>query len=244
MLLLAITTRHKSPSHVAIINVAIAGRTDSVAWIDVTVGLHEGLVSWPDDPKFEIERPFDMAKGDSCNVSRIALGVHAGTHMDAPEHFIAGAPTMDDMPLKATVGVARVIEIRDPRVIRPEELAPYELREGERILFKTRNSARDWANAPFDRSFVHVGAAAAQYLADARVRTVGIDYLSVGAFQNDGEQTHRILLGAGIWLVEGLDLSKVEPGIVEMIGLPMKIQGAEGAPARVILRPIPVTAAF
>ncbi len=179
-----------------------------------------------------------MAKGDECNVSRIALGVHTGTHMDAPEHFIAGGATMDTMPLKATVGVARVIEIHHPQAIARAELQTHDLQSGERVLFKTQNSSRDWANSPFDEQFVHICADGARYLVEAGVRTVGIDYLSVGAYEGDGVETHHVLLGAGVWVVEGLDLSQVSAGLVEFVCLPMKIIGAEGAPCRAIVRPI------
>ena len=209
-----------------------------LSWIDVTVGLHEGMVTWPGDPAFKVERSMTMAAGDACNVSKIELGVHTGTHMDAPEHFIADAATMDAMPLNATVGLARVIEIRNPWFIEPDELREHDLQPGERILFKTRNSTRDWVNTPFDKQFVHITAAGAQCLVDAGIRTVGIDYLSVGAYEGDGVETHHVLLGAGIWVVEGLDLSQVEPGPVELVCLPMKILGAEGAPCRAILRPV------
>ncbi|MEL7369816.1 MAG: cyclase family protein [Myxococcota bacterium] len=209
-----------------------------MAWIDVTVGLHAGIVAWPGDPAFRMDRPCRMADGAECNVSRIELGVHTGTHMDAPDHFIDGAATIDHMPLKATMGVARVIEIEDPASIKPDALAPHSVQSGERILFKTLNSRRDWAHEPFDKEFVHINAAAAQHLVDAGVRTVGIDYLSVGAYEGDGVQTHKILLGAGVWVIEGLDLAKVEPGLVELICLPMKLLGAEGAPCRALVRPI------
>ena len=209
-----------------------------MAWIDVSVGLHEGLVAWPGDPQFRISRPMDIADGHDCNVSRIDLGVHTGTHMDAPEHFISGAATIDMMPLKATMGVARIIEIQDPRAITAGELAAHDLRRGERILFKTQNSCRDWANAPFDPCFVHIDADGARYLVDAGVRTIGIDYLSVGAYGGDGVETHRILLGAGVWLIEGLDLSSVDAGLVELVCLPLKLIGSEGAPCRAIVRPV------
>ena len=203
----------------------------------MTVALHSGLVTWPGDPRVDISRPVDMADGHDCNVSRLELGAHTGTHMDAPEHFIAGARTIDTMPIEATVGPARVIEIEDPRSIGAAELAKADLQRGERVLFKTSSSRRAWWDEPFDEDFVHIDASGAQALVDAGVRTVGIDYLSVGAYEGDGVQTHRILLGAGVWVIEGLDLSKVEAGPYELVCLPLKVLGGEGAPARAILRP-------
>jgi len=208
-----------------------------VSWIDVSVALSPDLVTWPGDPKVQVSRPISIDRGHDCNVSRLDFGAHTGTHMDAPEHFIAGGATIDQMPIEATVGLARVIEIHDPKSVGASELAQYDLKAGERVLFKTKNSHRDWASAPFDEQFVHIAADGAQALVDAGVQTVGIDYLSVGAYEGDGVQTHQILLAAGLWLIEGLDLSKVQPGLCELVCLPLKVLGGEGAPARAILRP-------
>lgn len=208
-----------------------------MSWIDVTVGLSPDLVTWPGDPAVRIERALDMADGHECNITNLQLGAHTGTHMDAPLHFIADGASIETMPLDATVGPARVIEIEDPRSVGAEELRQHDLQRGERVIFKTASSTRDWARAPFDEDFVHIAADGAQALVDAGVRTVGIDYLSVGAYEGDGVQTHRILLGAGVWVIEGLDLSKVEPGHYELVCLPLKVLGAEGAPARAILSP-------
>jgi len=143
---------------------------------------------------------------------------------------------MDRMPLDATVGRARVIEIQDPVSIKPNELDPHRVGRGERVLFKTRNSSLGWWTQDFIEDFVYVSQEAARYLADREVRTVGVDYLSVGGFRRDGVETHQALLGAGIWVIEGLDLSRVEPGEYELICLPLKVEDGDGAPARAILR--------
>ena len=205
-------------------------------WIDVSVPLRSGMVHWPDNPPVSIERMLDIERGDVANVSRLSLGVHTGTHMDAPVHFFRTGKGIDTMPLSATIGLARVIEIRDPESIKPEELYPYQIQPGERILFKTRNSARCWQSDDFVEDFVYISQEAARYLAAQQVQTVGVDYLSVGGFFKDGVETHYALLEAGIWVIEGLDLSKVEPGIYELICLPLKIEGSDGAPSRAILR--------
>jgi len=206
-------------------------------WIDVSVPLRTGMVHWPDNPPVSIERVQDIERGDVANVSRLSLGVHTGTHMDAPVHFIRTGRGIDTMPLSATIGLARVIEIRDPESIKPEELRPYQIQPGERILFKTRNSARCWQTDDFVEDFVYISQEAARYLAEQQVQTVGVDYLSVGGFFKDGVETHHALLGAGIWIIEGLNLSNVEPGIYELICLPLKIEGSDGAPSRAVLRP-------
>jgi arylformamidase len=207
-------------------------------WIDVSVTVKSGMPHWPDNPPIVLERVMDLGRGDPCNVSHLTMGVHSGTHMDGPVHFIHEAPGLDEMPLTATMGQARVIEIEHPREITAGELVPHRLQAGERILFRTLNSTRCWRAASFVEDFVYISEPAARHLAQARVRTVGVDYLSVGGYRADGALIHRILLEAGIWIIEGLDLSPVTSGRYEMICLPVKLHGSDGAPARAILRPI------
>ncbi len=205
-------------------------------WIDVSVPLRSGMVHWPDNPPVRIERMLDIEHGDVANVSKISMGSHTGTHMDAPLHFVRGGAGLDEMPLDATIGRARVIEVNDPESVKPCDLRRHGISSGERVLFKTRNSARAWKTDTFLEGFVYISQEAARYLAAWGVRTVGIDYLSVGGFRRDGVETHRALLEAGIWVIEGLDLSEVEPGEYELICLPLKVQHGDGAPARAILR--------
>lgn len=206
-------------------------------WIDVSVPLRTGMPHWPDNPPVLIERILDIDRGDTANVSKLSLGAHTGTHVDAPVHFFSGGSGIDAMPLTATIGLARVIEIHDPESIKPEELDPYQLQPGERVLFKTRNSTRCWQTDDFVKDFVYVSHEAAQYLAAQHVQTLGVDYLSVGGFFKDGVETHHALLAAGIWIIEGLNLSSIQPGTYELICLPLRIVGSDGAPARAILRP-------
>jgi len=207
-------------------------------WIDVSVPLRSGMVHWPDNPPVQIERTLSIEHGDVANVSKISMGAHTGTHMDGPIHFVREGQGLDEMPLTATIGRARVIEIRDPGSIKLDELHPHRLQRGERILFKTQNSARRWSSEDFMEDFVYISQGAARYLADRGIQTVGVDYLSVGGFRKDGEETHLALLEAGTWVIEGLELSEVEPGEYELICLPVKIERSDGAPARAILRPI------
>lgn len=178
-------------------------------------------------------------RGDHCNVSRLFMGSHTGTHMDAPFHFIRKGRGLDEMPIDATVGDARVIHIYDPISIKPGELARHKIRKGERILFKTRNSSRCWKTARFLKDFVYVTREAARELARIGVRCVGVDYLSVGGYFQDGVQIHRTLLERGIWIIEGLDLSKAKEGRYHMICLPIKVLKSDGAPARAVLKPLP-----
>jgi arylformamidase len=206
-------------------------------WIDISVPLKTGMVHWPDNPPVRIERAMDIGRGDHANVSTISMGSHTGTHMDAPVHFLQSGRGIDKLPMSVAIGRARVIHIDDPVSIKPGELVPHKIRKGERILFKTANSARCWQTDSFVPDFVHLTAEGAKYLVDRGVRLIGIDYLSIGGYKVDGADTHRYLLDAGIWIIEGLDLSPVEQGNYVLICLPLKIDGGDGAPARAVLKP-------
>lgn len=207
-------------------------------WIDVSVPIYTGMAHWPDNPPIVVERTLDMERGDTANVTKLSLGAHTGTHMDAPLHFLHDGAGIDTLPFAATLGPARMIEIHDPVAIKPDELAAYAIQAGERILFKTANSVRVWQTDEFVEDFVYLTADAAAFLAARGVRTVGVDYLSVGGFHADGAATHRTLLQAGIWIIEGLNLSPVRAGTYELICLPLRLLNADGAPARAIMRPI------
>ncbi len=198
--------------------------------------VHSSMVRWPGDPPAQIERVQSLERGDTCNVSAISMGAHTGTHIDAPLHFIRDRKGIDAMPPDAMVGRARVIEIQDSESVKPVELACHRIRRGERILFKTKNSERVWKTDSFVKDYVFISKAAAVFLAERGIRCVGIDYLSVAGFEHEIEETHRILLEAGIWLIEGLNLEKVEPGKYHLFCLPLRIVGIEAAPARAFLR--------
>src|SRR5579872_3206773 len=190
-------------------------------FIDVSIPLRNGMVHWPGDAPFRRQQTLHIANGDDCNLSQISTSAHIGTHMDAPRHFLADGKAMETMPIAATIGPARVIEIQDPDRIRVPELEPHHLAKGERVLFKTRNSAQLWKTQDFQGQFVYIPAETAEYLAKCEVQTVGVDYLSVGGYEMDSAETHRALLGAGIWIIEGLNLEHVEPGNYELICLPL-----------------------
>jgi arylformamidase len=204
-------------------------------WIDVSVPVRGGMVHWPGNPAVELVRTEDVEKGDPATVSRLSLGVHTGTHVDAPVHFIAGGKGIDAVALEDLIGPARVVTIRDPHSIGVSELRALEPRAGERLLFKTHNSARGWPAKAFLPDFVFLSLEGARFLVDCGVRSVGIDYLSIAGME-EGVPTHLALLREGVVIVEGLDLSGVEPGVYEMICLPLRLAGADGSPARVVLR--------
>jgi arylformamidase len=214
---------------------------DANPWMDVTVPMHAAMPTWPGDPPIVLERERSLDRGDASNVTRLAFGAHTGTHVDAPLHFLAKGAAVDRMPLDAMLGPARVIAIRGGPVIGRAALEREDVREGERILLRTENSDRPWFREPFRPRFVSLAPDAAEYLAQRRIRCVGVDYLSVGPFDAEAEnaRTHRLLLAAGVWIVEGLDLSAVNPGAYELLCLPLRLEGVEGAPARALLRPSP-----
>ena len=208
-------------------------------WIDISVPISTGMAHWPDNPPVDLQRTLDMDRGDKANVSRWTLGVHSGTHMDAPVHFQPGAASIDQMPLDATVGRARVIRIRDRVQVTVRELEPARIRRGERILLRTRNSPAAWQGQRFVEDFVHLSTEAAQWIAARGVRALGVDDLSVGGYlARHGAAVHHALLGAGVWIIEGLDLSRVPAGQCDLICLPLRLVGSDGAPARALVRPL------
>jgi arylformamidase len=204
-------------------------------WIDVSLPVYSGMVVWPGDSEVQVERLLELEKGDPFNLTQCSFSAHTGTHVDAPRHFLPQGAAIDALPLDAVLGPCRVVRIQDPEAVRPAEL-PGDLQPGERVLFKTDNSLKYNSLREFIETFVYVSREAAEALVAAGVRTVGIDYLSVGGFSQDLAETHVILLSAGIWIVEGLDLSSVESGRYELACLPLRLVGADGAPARAALR--------
>ena len=206
-------------------------------WIDISVPLRNGMPVWKGDPPASFTQVMFMDRGDMCNVTRAEISVHTGTHMDAPRHFLRDGAGMETLPLDAVLGPARVISVADPVSVKPADLPP-DLKRGDRLLFQTINSERCWRTSDFVDDFVFISKEAARALADAGVVTVGIDYLSVGGLHQDLVETHEALLGAGIWIIEGLNLAGVAPGRYELACLPLKIVGCDGAPARAAIRPL------
>jgi len=206
-------------------------------WIDVSLTLKSDMVHWPSDPPVSIERVRDMDKGDTVNLSKITMGVHSGTHVDAPVHFIKGAIGINQILLDSLIGPARVIKISAKDTIKEKELSKQEIKEGQRILLRTRNSINKILHEDaFTEDFVYLEEDAAKFLVSRGIKALGVDYLSVGGYKKNGPNVHRLLLGAGIPVIEGLDLTGVLPGNYYMICLPMKILDSDGAPARVLLK--------
>jgi arylformamidase len=204
---------------------------------DITLDISPDMVVWPEDAPVELYRTARMEDGSAANVSRINMSVHTGTHIDAPRHFIADGETIEHMDIDLLTGRAYVLHLPDADVITRDmvEHSPIPPRT-KRVLFRTRNS-EVWSNGvahTFIEEYVALHSEAAQYLVDRGVKLIGVDYLSVAPFV-DTITTHQILLGAGVVIVEGLDLSKVNQGRYDLYCLPLKLSGSDGAPCRAIL---------
>lgn len=209
---------------------------NSTDWIDISVPLRTGMAVWPGDEPARIERVQAFEKGDAYNLTRLSISAHTGTHIDAPLHFLPGGAPISAMPPEAMCGPARVVHVTGD-VIGAADV-PGDLAPGARVLFRTRNSERDLFAGTFFEDYVFLGRDAAEKLVRAGALLAGIDALSVSGFREDPAETHRLLLGAGIWILEGICLRGVEPGEYELLCLPLRIEGADGAPARALLRPL------
>jgi arylformamidase len=193
--------------------------------IDISVPIRTGMVTYPGDPQVRLERWSSIAQGAPANLSRLDFGVHSGTHVDAPLHFIVGAAGAEELSLDVLTGPCEVVTVEELDAAAVESVP-----EGvERVLFKTPNSEL-WARDSFADEFLRLDGPAARALVERGVRLVGVDYLSVG-----DEEAHQTLLGAGVVPLEGLDLRRVEPGSYELHCLPLLLVGSDGAPARAVL---------
>ena len=204
---------------------------------DISLTIDARLPVWPGDPQIEVTRVSKMEDGEHNNVSQFAMSAHAGTHVDAPYHFIADGKTIEKLALEALVGPALVVELPDDcDLITAADLKALAIPEGtQRLLFKTRNS-RYWKQPglDFQREFVAVSPDAAAMMVEMGLRLVGIDYFSIAPF-GDSVPTHRALLSAEIVALEGINLSEVPAGTYQLYCLPLKLGGSDGAPARAIL---------
>lgn len=203
---------------------------------DISLGISEALPVWPGDPPVSLTQPSRLDRGDVFTLTRMDVSVHTGTHVDAPAHFIPGGAGVDSLDLEVLIGPALMVDAGETDAITAGVLDGLAVPAGtERLLLRTRNSAL-WARGTphFVEDFVAITADGARWLVDRGVKLVGVDYLSVAPY-DDLVSTHRVLLGAGIIVAEGLSLGHVEPGPYRLVCLPLKIQGSDGAPARAIL---------
>lgn len=220
-------------------------KTNKSEWIDVSWPLRQGMTVLerdyvPDDiarydpPTFEFIHPIG-----GVTITGLKMLAHTGTHIDAPRHCMPAGATIDNMPLDTIIGPARIIEIKDPVSIKPEELEYYDIQPGERILFKTQNSDKCYKKDGFIKDYVYISTEAAYFLRDKRILVVGIDYIVPGNYydwENNMIPVHEAFLGNGIWLIEGINLSGLRPGPYEVICLPLRLENGDAGPARCIVR--------
>lgn len=202
-------------------------------WLDVTRPLLAGMEVWPGDPPVALARVLAHEQGDPCQVSVLSASVHAGTHVDAPCHYLPGGSGVEAMPPEVCLGAARVVAGGGARPLSAEALVGLRIGRGQRLLL--RMTAASGSNEPQQWGALSLGAA--RVLAARRVALVGTDLMSIGPAGAEGDEVHRVLLEAGVWIVEGLDLASVPVGPCDLVCLPLRIPGADGAPARVLLRP-------
>jgi arylformamidase len=204
--------------------------------LDVSVLLTAGMPVYPGNPEFECTPVKRIADGASSNEAKLVMGTHTGTHVDAPLHFFDGRPGVDQMSIELLIGRARVIDLPHRGGITEQHLAAAGLREDLRVLLRTPNSALWNSNDGFHTDYTYITEDGARFLVDQGVKVVGVDYLSVEQFNKAGAPAHKVLLGNGVIIIEGLDLSEADPGQYEMYCLPLKLANGDGAPARVVLK--------
>ncbi len=204
---------------------------------DISLTIEPGILVWPGDSQVAVDIVESIGRGGSSNVSLLHVGTHTATHVDAPGHFIPGAPGVDSISPEVLLGPARLFQLPDAHHIDRKLLERLDLKGVERLLLGTRNSAL-LKQRHLEPDYAFVSEDAARYLVDMGIKLVGVDYLSIEQYQKEGHPTHHILLGAGVVIVEGLYLTDVPSGDYELMCLPLKIKDADGAPARVFLREV------
>ncbi len=210
-------------------------------WYDISVPLKQGMPYFPTDPvPPRIYRMTDRNLGGPVTMSMLEIISHTGTHIDSPLHFIEGGTTISDMPLDATIGPCQVIEIKDPEKISAAELKRHDIKKGDRVLCKTANSPGWWQAAKFIEDYVYLDDDAADYLAEKEIVLFGLDNITIGSYrrpENIGH-AHTTLLGAGIYVLEGLTLDGVPQGEYELLCLPLLMYHGDAGPSRAVLRPL------
>lgn len=203
---------------------------------DVSVPILNSMPVWPSDPPVDLTPQSHPSKDKShtVRVTRIEMGSHTGTHIDAPWHMVEGGRRLNQIPIETLIGSASVVGIQGRRSIARADLEKHNLAGVQRILFKTDNSPH-WTDGKFHEQFVYLEPEAAEYLVERDIKLVGIDYLSIDQFRSVEHPTHFVLLRRNVVIIEGLNLSRVPPGAYHMMALPLNLQDVDGAPTRVIL---------
>ena len=210
-------------------------------WYDISIPIKQGMNYLPIDPVApKIYRFADVQLGSKVTMSMLEIISHTGTHIDSPLHFIPGGSTISDMPLEATIGPARVIEIEDSEKVKVAELEKYDIKKGDRILCKTRNSPEAYEAPQFVEDYVYLDADAAEYLAAKEIFLFGLDCVTIGDIKNEESvmKTHQSLLSAGVYILEGCALGHVPAGEYELLCLPLLMYNGDAGPSRAVLRPL------
>ncbi len=205
--------------------------------IDITYPISKNIPKWPGSIGISITQHLQMPK-EAANLTSIEIDCHLGTHLDAPLHFVHQGKSVDQLDINTLIGNAFVAEIRGCKVITIAHLEAVVPEGCQRLLLKTDNQIYwEEKRTEFEEDYSAIDAAAASWLVEKGIKLVGIDYLSIQRF-HDGPETHQVLLEAEVVIVETLNLESVTPGWYELICLPIKVMGVEGAPVRAVLRPI------
>lgn len=202
--------------------------------IDVTRPIFTGMTVWPGDEDVIIERTSFISKGDAANISRLHAGVHAGTHVDAPLHFLDNGESVEKIDINLFTGRVKIIDVQQFESIRYEHVKNVNREEADAVFFKTSSSMRT-LEEPFDTAFTALEYEAAVHLVKAGIKVIGTDALSIERYGSKEHEVHKLLLGNGVLIIEGLWLKDIAPEIYNYVCLPMLLKGSEGAPARVIL---------
>lgn len=208
-----------------------------IKYIDISLPVSHDMHHWPGSEKVKIIKNHDLEKGDDATDSSIYMNLHTGTHVDAPSHFIHNGNTIDEVPLDVMLGTVLIIKIPDTvKEITADILSSIDIPENtERLLLQTANSVIWQENdSQFYEDYTALVKDGAEWLVEKGIKLVGIDYLSIQRF-TDGPEVHQILLSSNVVVIEGLDLSDVDAGIYQLYCMPIKLQGLEAAPARVLL---------
>jgi len=207
-----------------------------VTYHDISLNLSTDTVRWVVAPPLEVHERRRMSRGDDVNATALTMSVHAGTHLDAPFHFLPDGTGIDALPLERFIGPAMVHAVDADRYITEAHVDAIPLDGVTRVLFKTRNSQL-LKRREYDPNFLAFSLEAARALVARGVDLVGLDYLSV-AHADEQVPVHRAFLDHGVVLLEGIDLSEIRPGRYELICFPLRLRGLDGAPCRAVLREI------
>ena len=202
--------------------------------IDVSREINEGITVWPGDEAVKIEERASIEKGDTCNTHGIRTGLHVSTHLDTPLHFIRDGASLDWFEITSFCGRCKVFDMTGKKKITTDDINNLDIEKDDVVLFKTDNSGLS-LNMPFVKEFAAIDEMAAAYLVQKKIKALGVDYLSVEAFRSPDHRVQHMLLGEGIVLIEGLDLSNADEGEYFITFFPLKIKGVEASPVRAVL---------